>query len=470
MSIGEAYDANDALGLAALVHRRQVHPDELLDEALARVSARDPALHAVIHRFEHRARRAIDDGLPEGPFTGVPFLLKDLDTHVAGEPSTEGCRFFADRHAETTSEVVERFDRAGLASFGKTNVPEFGLSPTTEPVLHGPTRNPWDHDRSVGGSSGGSAAAVAAGIVPMAHATDGGGSIRIPAAAAGLVGLKPSRGVGPFRSWLSVDNVVSRSVRDSAAALDVLATDRWVDRAAPLPAPGTFLAATLHPPRRLRIGVTTSARDDVATDPACVAAVERTVALLEDLGHHVEERQVPVDWEAFGVVQGTVMGTHVARAVADRAAQLGREPADDELEPLARMQYDRSATQPITDYARAEAAIHKLGRDLDQVHETVDLVLTPTLTEPPPRLGAMTGTLEDLWEWAPALGDFTAFLGVRNSSGQPAISLPLHATEDDLPVGVQFVARFGHEATLLALAGQLEAAAPWWGRRPTPWW
>lgn len=468
MSVGDAYDAHDATGLAALVHRRQVHPDELLDEALARVVARDPALNAVIDRFEHRARHAIATGLPDGPFVGVPFLLKDLDTHVAGEVSTEGCRFFADRRATTTSEVVERFDAAGLVSFGKTNVPEFGLAPTTEPVLHGPTRNPWDHERSVGGSSGGAAAAVAAGIVPMAHATDGGGSIRIPASAAGLVGLKPSRGRGPFRSWLSVDNVVSRTVRDSAAALDVLATPGWVDRA--LPAAASFLDATVRPPSTLRVGVTTAVRDDVTTDPTCIAAVDRTVALLEELGHQVEPVHLPVDWEAFGVVQGTIMGTHVARAVADRAAQLGREPAADELEPLARMQYDRSATQPVTDYARAETALHQLGRDLDTVHDTVDVVLTPTLTEPPPRLGRMTGGLQDLWEWAPALGEFTSFLSPFNMSGQPAISLPLHATANDLPVGVQFVGRFGHEGTLLALASQLEVAAPWWQRRPAPWW
>ena len=477
MDIVDLYDACDAIGLAQLVRRGEVTPTDLLDEALRRVDERDGRINSIVADLEHRARAAIDAGLPDGPFTGVPFVLKDLNTNIAGETSTEGSRFFADQRADVTSEIVHRFDRAGFVTFAKTSSPELGLSPTTEPVLHGPTRNPWDPRHSAGGSSGGAGAAVAAGILPMAHATDGGGSIRIPASANGLFGLKPTRGRTPFgpplgQGWngLSIGHVVSRSVRDSAVALDAIAGSSVGEPySAPAP-PGAYAPCVDRPPGRLRIGVSTTSRPGIEVDAVCVTAVERAAALLEGLGHQVEPADPPVDWDLMAQIQGTIIAAQVAATVQRRAAELGREPGPDDLEPMALAQYRRAHELTAIDYARADQAQQVLSRRMGAFFETIDVLLTPTLGGAPVPIGSLVAPIEELGSLAPALSKVASFLGVYNATGQPAMSVPLHHSADDLPIGVQFVGRFGAEHTLFSLAGQLERAAPWWSRRPDPWW
>ena len=477
MEIAEVYDDHDAVGLAQLVRRGEVTPTELLEEALRRIEERDGAINSIVLDLQHRARSAIAAGLPDGPFTGVPFALKDLNTNIEGEISTEGSRFFADRRATVTSEIVRRFDRAGFVVFAKTSSPEFGLSPTTEPLLHGPTRNPWHRDHSAGGSSGGAGAAVAAGILPVAHATDGGGSIRIPASANGLFGLKPTRGRTPFgpplgQGWngLSIGHVISRSVRDSAVVLDAIAGSSVGEPySAPAP-PGAYGPWVDRPPRPLRIATSTTSRPGVDVEPVCVEAVERTAALLEELGHEVEPADPPIDWDLMAQVQGTIIGANVAVLIAQRAAELGREPGPDDLEPLALAQYHRAPGLSAVDYARADHAQQLLSRRLGTFFETIDVLVTPTLGGAPVPIGALGGSVDDLASLAPALSKVASFLGVYNATGQPAMSVPLHHSPEGLPIGVQFVGRFGAEHTLLSLAGQLERARPWWSRRPVPWW
>jgi amidase len=415
--------------------------------------------------------------VPPGPFAGVPFLLKNLNTDIEGELSTEGSRFFADRKAESTSEIVNRFDRAGLVTFARTNSPEFGLSPTTEPLLYGPTRNPWNHDHSPGGSSGGAGAAVAAGIVPMAHATDGGGSIRIPAAANGLFGLKPTRGRTPYgpplgEGWngLSIGHVVSRSVRDSAAMLDALHGSSVGEPYSAPAAPGDYLPCVERPPARLRVALSTVGRPDITVDAVSIEAVERTATLLESLGHEVVREDPPIDWELVNLAQSVVIASHVAANIQDRAAAVGRQPTEDDLEITALRQYRSVAERSAVDYARAERAMHILGRQIGAFFETIDVLLTPTLGGEPVPIGTFDGPVTDYPSWGKALSKVAMFLGIYNLTGQPAMSLPMHWSDAGLPIGVHVVGRFGAEHTLLSLAGQLERAQPWWNRRPTPWW
>jgi amidase/6-aminohexanoate-cyclic-dimer hydrolase len=474
MSVAEAYDTHDALGLARLVQAGELTADELLDEALRRLEARNPALNAVCTVFEDRARAQIAAGLPDSPMSGVPFLLKDLGVELGGVVTSNGSRFFADAVAPRTSYVVDRYLAAGLVVFGKTNTPEMGLNVSTEPVLFGPTRNPWNRDRSAGGSSGGAGAAVAAGIVPAAHATDGGGSIRIPASCNGLFGLKPTRGRTPIgpplgEGWngLSHGHAITRTVRDSAVLLDIAAGPSIGEPyGAPRAPAGGFLAAALEPPRRLRIGVTTDARPGITVDAECVRAVEAAAALLRDLGHEVIDVHLPVDWPAFLPAFGAIIGTHIAATIHERSAMLGRAPGGDDLEAVTRAQLSLATRRGALEYVGAVRVIHALGRELGAFFETVDAVLTPTLGTLPPAIGTMFADVEDVAGWGERAGRISCFLGVMNATGQPAMSLPLHWAPDGMPVGVQVMGRFGDEAGLLALATQIEAAAPWAHRRP----
>jgi amidase len=474
MSVADAYDAHDALGLAALVASGQIRAEELLDEALRRVEQRNPAVNAVCAVFEGRAREQLADGLAPGPLAGVPFLLKDLGTDLAGEVTTNGSRLFADNVAPATSYIVERYLAAGLVVFGKTSTPEVGLNVSTEPVLFGPTRNPWNLDHSAGASSGGAGAAVAAGIVPAAHATDGGGSIRIPASCNGLFGLKPTRGRTPTgpplgEGWngLSHAHVITRSVRDSAALLDVAeGSSTGEPYAAPPPPAGGFLAAALEPPGRLRIGFTTIARPGIEVDPECIVAVDHAVTLLRELGHELTEITLPVDWGALLPAMGTVVASHIAAAVTERAGELDVTPGSEHLERITLDQLRAARSLGALDYVAAVRTLHRVGRELGAFFTTVDAVLTPTLGALPPRIGSMFADVEDLAGWRERAGRISCFLGVMNATGQPAMSLPLHWSASGLPVGVQVMGRFGDEATLLSLATQVEAAAPWWDRRP----
>jgi Asp-tRNA(Asn)/Glu-tRNA(Gln) amidotransferase A subunit family amidase len=474
MTVADAYDTHDALGLARLVRAGELSPTELLEEALRRVEARNPTLNAVCAVFEERARAQIAAGLPDSPLAGVPFLLKDLGVDLAGEVTSNGSRFFASAVATRTSYVVQRYLDAGLVVFGKTNTPEMGLNVSTEPVLFGPTRNPWDHARSAGGSSGGAGAAVAGGIVPAAHATDGGGSIRIPASCNGLFGLKPTRGRTPMgpplgESWngLSHGHAVSRSVRDSAALLDIAAGPSIGEPYSAPPAPaGGFLAAALDQPGPMRIGVTTTPRPGIVVDEECNTAVTNATTLLRALGHELVEVQLPVDWDALMPAFGVITGAHIAAAVHERAEALGRAPGPDDLEAITRAQVSATTRRGALDYVAAVKVIHAVGRTLGAFFETVDAVLTPTLGTVPPPIGEMFADVEDLAAWGRRAGRISCFLGVMNATGQPAMSLPLHWSAGGLPVGVQIMGRFGDDGRLLALARQVEAAAPWAHRRP----
>ncbi len=465
----------DATDQAALVARGEATAIELLDAAIERIERLDPAINAVNIRWFDHARDIARGALPDGPFRGVPFLLKDLWAHFAGQTLSNGNRALkaAAPISATDTTLVSRFKAAGLVTAGRTNSPEFGALPTTEPLAWGPTRNPWNTEHSPGGSSGGSAAAVAAGMVPIAHASDGGGSIRIPAACCGLVGLKPSQGritLGPFRdeSNLGVELCVSRSVRDTAALLDAV-HGPGVGDTVMAPAPTrSYLSEVGAPVETLRIGLLDHHPFGADVHHECVTAARATAQLLESMGHHVEHAfpdalANPNFAARFGAMWSTNMGVSFARI----AAQLGRElgPDDVEFHNQAQAQFARGVSG--VDYALALAANVEFRRAVQQWwHDGWDLLVTPTLAEPPARIGEFLDNAEHPMAPLARAGRYVAFTPAFNASGQPAISLPMHRTADGLPVGVQLVAAYGREDLLLRVAAQLELAQPWAHLRP----
>jgi amidase len=470
--MGDALGDHDATGLAELVRRRQVTPAELVDAAIERIEAFDPSLNAVIHRQFERARREAAGALPDGPFTGVPFLLKDLGCEEAGEPHHQGMRTLRDAgwRARRDSELALAFRVAGLIPLGRTNVPELALMGTTEPDAYGPTHNPWDLDRSPGGSSGGSAAAVAAGLVPAAHATDIAGSIRIPAAQCGLVGLKPTRGrtvsgrAGDYAVGMNTDGVVTRSVPDTAGLLDVIAAGATGGPWPAPPLPGPLAAELGVDPGQLRIGVCVRAFNDADVDEGCVAAAREAAALLENLGHDVEEDAPAALFESDLLAGARILlATHAAAEVDAWSARLDRSLGEADVEPL---------TWRMVEQGRAVSGAEVLAA-LDRQHELAaqamswwrapggdgyDVLVTPTTAEPGPPLGA--------YKQGYTPGRAGVFARVFNATGQPALSLPLGWPADGLPRGVQFVAAYGREDLLIRLGSQLEAAAPWSDRHP----
>jgi amidase len=465
------YEEHDGLALAALVKRGEVTPGELLEAALQRVAHHDPALNAVVTPLHDAARRAVAAGLPAGPFEGVPFLVKELVASVAGTPTTFASRLYAHNMPAADSEIVVRLRRAGLVILGKTNSPEFGLSPTTESRLYGVTHNPWRRGLAPGGSSGGSAAAVAAGMVPLAHATDGGGSIRIPASACGLFGLKPTRGritAGPEGgeglSGLACQHAVSRSVRDSAALLDATAGPLPGDPYPAVPPQRPWLDEVATEPGRLRIGFAKTAPSGVPVDPACVAAVEDAARLCESLGHHVEEAAPDYDAAALQAGFFTVFAAHTMANIA--RATGGAMPARDLVEPLTYALAERGRTLGAAEFIACVHGLHRQSRRIARFFESHDLWLTPTLARPPLPIGHFDIESGDVERWLAELAGFIPFTYPFNVTGQPAASLPLHWSADGLPIGVQFAARYGDETLLFRLAGQLERARPWFGRRP----
>ncbi len=467
------YGKYDALGLADLVRKRAVKPEDLLDEAIARTEKINPKINAVVLKYYDEARARIARGLPQGPFAGVPFLLKDLHLLLDGTVTSYGSALFKNEKADHDSTLTERYLAAGLVVFGKTNSPEFGLSVSTEPRLYGPTRNPWNLEHSAGGSSGGAAAAVAAGIVPVANASDGGGSIRIPAAACGLLGMKPTRGrtpAGPDRGegWagMSISHVVSRSVRDSAAMLDVTHGAAPGDPyAAPAPK-GTYLGEVTTSPGKLHISFTTKRPDGTPCHKDVVAAIEGTAKLLAELGHRVEEAAPEIDVDEMSKHQATIIGANVALTLRSRAVQIGREVTKDDIETFTSLIAEAAKMRASTDYAEATLYIHRMGRKFAAYHERTDVHLSPTLGHPPIRLGILDTMSNDIAAYLRASTEYVPSIGIYNMTGQPAMSMPLHWTAEGLPVGVMFSGRFGDEATLFRLAGQLETARPWWERRP----
>ena len=461
----------DATALAALVRSGQASPVELVDDAIARVERLDPTVNAVIHpRFE-AARAEAAAALPDGPFRGVPFLVKDLGCEIAGEPHTQGNQALKNAGVRATDDsfLYQSIRSAGFVTLGRTNTPELGGTITTEPVAFGPSRNPWNPDHSTGGSSGGSAAAVAAGMVPMAHASDGGGSIRVPASECGLVGLKPSRGrisqgpkLGEGWAGATTDGVVSRSVRDTAAMLDVVSGRHTGDPYTAAPPTRLFADEVGIDPGRLRIGLAPS-HAGVQTDPECVAAVEAAGRLLEGLGHDVEIAQPGAFFEhEFSRHFVTIVAVATAVDFANMSAAIGRPITEADVEASNWLMGSLGSAVAAADYLASINWVHSWSRRLHAWWDDFDILVSPVIAAPPPPIG---------WLSDPELGtqrltSILQFTAQFNLSGQPAMSLPLHWSTDGLPVGVQFVGPIDDEALLIRLAAQLEAAAPWADRLP----
>ena len=465
------YRNHDATALAELVRTKKVTPQELLDAALARSKEVNGKLNAIVLDHEDVARKQLREGLPQGPFTGVPYLLKDLGAALKGTVTTGSLSLAREAVADADSTYVERCKKAGLVIFGKTHSPELGLSPSSESRMWGATRNPWDETRTAGGSSGGAAAAVAAGIVPVAHATDGGGSIRIPAAACGLFGLKPTRArtpAGPKRGegWggMSVGHVVSRTVRDSAAFLDATAGAAPGDPYAALAPARPFAEEVGAKPGRLRIAVSTKPIIPGEVHPDCAHAVHEAARLCAGLGHIVEEAFPTLNGMEIMQAQGVVISANVAFTVDEAAAALGREARPEDVEHATWFRVDRARKTDSAHYAKAMNTLHYAGRTLAAFMENYDVILQPTTAQPPLKLGVLNMDRQDIDALFRDLLGFIPFTGLYNITGQPSVSMPLHWTGAGLPIGTMFTARFGDEATLFRLAAQLEEAQPWIGR------
>jgi len=472
----DGYSDYDGLGLANLVASKEVKPIELVDAAIARIEKRNPQLNAVIWTMFERARSMAMKTLPEGSFTGVPFLLKDSLGDLEGAPTRQASALTPATPRPHSATLTRRFLAAGLVPLGKTNVPEFALMPTTESRMYGAAHNPWDLRRTPGGSSGGSAAAVAAGIVPMAHANDGGGSIRAPASCCGLVGLKPTRGrtsLGPDlgEGWggLEVEHIVSRSVRDTAAMLDVSAGNEMGDPYWAPPKPRSYLVDSRRPLHKLRVALVRSRPDGSAPHADCLAAVDHAAELCRSLGHAVEPVDPPASWAALTDPFTTLYATSLVTQVDALCEETGATPSVNNLEPYTLALYEMGRTFTAAQYQRSLNAFHAAGRAAADWHRTYDVALTPTLGTPPLLLGEIDINSSDIMATIPTLVAFLPFTLMENATGQPAISLPLHWNAAGLPIGVQFIARFGDESTLLRLATQLEAAEPWDSRRPSVW-
>jgi amidase len=472
MSAFTDYERYDGLGLAALVAKRQVSPQDLLEAAIACVEARNGAVNAVTMKLYDYARAAIAAGLPDGPFRGVPYLMKDLSSQLAGVPMTRSSRYYADAPVATAdSEHARRLKRAGLVIFGRTNTCELGLSLTCEPQLHGATKNPWDVTRISGGSSGGAAAAVGARMLPMAHASDGFGSIRAPAACCGVVGLKPTRGrntmapyTGEGLGGLSTEHAVTLSVRDSAALLDATAGPGAGDPYSAAPPAGPFLREVGANPGRLRIAFTTVTPNGAKVEAESLRTLAETAKLCADLGHQVEEANPGIDGEAVVPTFLTLAAANTVVNLAGNPAK-GRPAREDEVERVTWLTGQMGQRLTAADYVRATQTAHRLGRQMAAFHEHWDVLLTPGLATLPPRLGWIDMMLDDVDEYWRRVFHFSPFTVWFNITGQPAMMLPL-GVAGELPVAAQIVARYGDEAMLFRLAAQLEAARPWFDRRP----
>jgi amidase len=468
------YVSFDGLGLAELVRRREVKPEELVQAALSAIEAVNPTLNAVIALLEAETQATLSRALPEGPFTGVPFLLKDLVLHLAGVPTDLGSRLFQGLVAPHDSSLMARYRRAGLIPLGRTNAPELGFNATTEPVLHGPTRNPWNPEYSPGGSSGGSAAAVSAGLVPVAYANDGAGSIRMPASLCGLFGLKPTRGrtpsgpdVGEGLNGLGVEHVLSRSVRDSAAMLDATQGPDVGDPYTIVPPERPYLEEVGREPGRLRIAFTRESGAGAPVSPECIAAVEDAARLCRELGHEVVEAKPEVRSEAVEAALVTIWTSATAAWVDGLSPLVGRTPGPEVLEASVWATVLLGREMKALDLQKALAIMNQVSRDMGRFFLSYDALLTPTLPFAPYRLGVLNANAPTTaQEWAQRAFAYCAFTAPFNVTGQPAMNVPLYWSAERLPVGVQFVGRFGDEATLFRLAGQLERARPWAGRTP----
>jgi amidase len=472
----DEYSSYDAVGLSELVRRREVSPRELAETALAAIAGVNPKINAVVETFPERAENATGSG----PLGGVPFLRKDILIQEEGGLTEFGSRLAAGLRMPNASELALRYRRAGLVILGRTTTPELAFNATTENVKDGPTRNPWDLQRSAGGSSGGSAAIVAAGAVPAAHGNDGGGSIRIPAACCGIVGLKPTRGrvpLGPDHGTvllgLVAEHALTRTVRDSAAILDATQGASPGDPYVIAPPTRPFSDEIRAPTGRLKIAFTNKAWTGVSVDPEIAAAVDRTAKLCSELGHDVMKDAPVIDADAFGLATQNIWCSFIALGIDALAAATGRTPGPETLEPssLACFEYGKSLT--AIDLYHAEDVMNRVSRKVGAFFEPYDVLLTPTIGRRTLPIGdaLLNGTAPDLTaeKWVRQIFTYAPFTSLFNTTGQPAISLPLEQDSDGLPVGMQFVARYGEEATLFRLAASLEEARPWRDRRPAIW-
>jgi amidase len=466
------YEDYDGLGLAGLVKSGQVSATEVLDAAIERVEARNPAVNAVVAKLYDHGKKQIADGLPDGPFKGVPFLLKDLGSALAGTKTTRGSRYFADLPPMTQDSLhVTRIKAAGMVIFGKTNTCEIGLSLTCEPQLHGTSRNPWDLTRTPSGSSGGASAAVGARMLPISHASDGFGSIRGPAAACGLVGLRPTRArntqwpyAGEGMMGYAIEHAVALSVRDNAALLDATQGPGPGDPYVAPPPARPFLEEIGADPGQLRIAFTEKAPNGAPVEADYLRVLRETAALCEEMGHAVEQSDPEVDGEAIVPTFRTISAINALNAI--RSHPSGKPPAPGDLETVVANTAKWAETIDAITLMNATQTAHRIGRQMATFFGGYDVLLTPALGTLPPKLGWIDMMMEDLDEYWRRVFHFSPFTVWFNTSGQPAMMIPLGLNAEGFPIAVQAVARYGDEATLFRLASQLEAARPWFDRKP----
>ncbi|PKQ02540.1 MAG: 6-aminohexanoate hydrolase [Alphaproteobacteria bacterium HGW-Alphaproteobacteria-12] len=469
------YADYDGIGLGELVSKGAVTPLELMDAAIERTERHNKTLNAVVYSAFDEAREAAKGKLPDGPFKGVPFLIKDLGTEVKGWPRTSGSKFVANIVDDHDSELVKRFRATGMVLFGKTNTPEYGITGTTESRLLGPCRNPWDPTRISGGSSGGAASAVGAGILPMAHASDGLGSIRIPAACCGLVGMKVTRDRNPQGPddydraiGFSVDHIVSRTVRDSAAMLDEIGYPEPASPYAPPPKTRPYMEEITKSPGKLKIAWSSETPGGKPIHAEIQAALEQTAELLARLGHEVTPRGLGIDYRQLYRAQGAVSGSNFAAGMLRRIEAMGREPEQDELEPLTWAGFKSGSKLTGAQAMWGWQQLRLMNRQVLTVFEDVDVYLSPVLGQLQPEIGHL-GPDQEARELNRKQGQVFPFTPPFNFSGQPSLSLPLWQSQGGLPIGMMFTGRYADEATLFRLAAQLEKELPWKGRKPGVW-
>ena len=472
MSSFSEYESYDAIGLAELIATRDVTAVEVLEAAIARCEVRNPALNAVVLELYAHGREMAASDLPPGPLAGAPYLIKDLGAAIAGTPTTGGSKFMTDVVPDADSETVKRLKNAGMAIFGKTNTCEFGMSITCEPQLYGPTKNPWNDDVTPGGSSGGAASAVAARILPAAHASDGFGSIRVPASCCGLVGMKPTRGRNSFSPGLGermggivAEHTVSISVRDHAAILDATAGPAPGDPYFAPPPDRPFLDEVSTDPGKMRIAFSYGGATGAECDGEHRRVLDETLNVLVNLGHDVEEADPPIVNDEMQDVFRTLMASNAAQTIRLHPTK-GRLPQEGEVERVVAATAAKGEAVSGYDVFLAQGQMHAVGRRMATFHETYDVLMTPGLGHMPARLGWLDMMMEDADEYWDRVAAFSPYTVWFNLTGQPAISLPVGATAEGFPVSVQVVARFADEASLFRLSGQLETAMPWRDRRP----
>ena len=476
MSLAQ-YDQTDALGLAHLVRKGEVTALELVDEAIARIERHNPALNAVVYKAYDEARAAAKGKLPDGPFKGVPFLIKDIGAPVAGWPMTSGSKYLANFISPSDNELVRRYRAAGLVLLGKTNTPEFGIPGTTEGRHLGICRNPWNPKHSSGGSSGGAASAVASGMVAMAHGSDGLGSIRIPSAQCGLVGLKPTQNRNPGgpddrgrTHGLICDHVLTRSVRDCAAMLDWTGWPEDDAPYAPLTKARPYLDEIKTAPGRLRIAFCAENPRGLPLHADVQAVFDATVKDLSELGHElIEKKTFGIDWRKLFRAQGMVSGSMFAASIDELTETLGRAPTEDEMEPLAWASYRAGKTITGAQAGWGLGMLRLMSRQIIALWRDFDVLLTPVTITPAPPIGFLDPVNVEPREFNQRQAQIFGYTPPFNMTGQPSISLPLGMSSDKLPIGMMFTTRYGDEATLFRLAAQLEQARPWIGRTPPVW-